>query len=817
MPTTVPEAGPVGTLASVSMPIYPVAGGRRTPSRGSWCRCHRVGLMPYARLQFRVSRLLSEALCGRCPLLPGGVLRMLVPLLLVAGQAGAQVETSETVRLAPLIVPRADGEIVMDGRIDELAWQAVDPMPVVMHVPQFGAEPTERTGFRIVHDGKYLYFSCEAFDSDPAGIRAPSLLRDERRFLNDSCSIYLDTANDEENAMGFVTTPTGLRSDLTVANDAEGTVNGDWNTYWDVAVSQDDQGWYAEIRIPFSSLLFPVVDGRVVMGVSMLRNIARKNERLVFPAIPPRWGRSSFRKPSQMRKIELDGIRAAHPLYVTPYALGGGGYSHQLNVAGTGYERVKGRTREVGLDVKSGLTSNLNLDLTLNTDFAQVEADNQQVNLTRFSLFFPEKRRFFQERAAVFEYGMGDSDRLFHSRHIGLAGGEQVRIYGGARIVGRLGEWDIGLLDMQTEKSEGFPSENQGVLRLRRRVLNPYSYVGGILTSRLGTSGKGNVVYGLDGIFRIFGQDYLTMNWAQSFDHLEQAPDGGSIGGLDRGMLRSRWERRGQDGLTYALGIIRAGPVFEPGLGFLRRSDFTKAEGDFGYGWRPLQGSSRFLSLGLNVDGGLFRRNADGTVESGVVTTTVALETNSQHLWTLSLPVRYEDIESDFNPGGADAVVPSGRYRFASAGLSYRPPQGPPFRPTFRVEAGEFYDGRTTSFSFSPSWSASKHLNLRGSYGIDVISFADRGESLTAHVGRLRAEVMFSTALSLVTFVQYNSTNDAVHANFRVRYNPREGNDLYLVWNEGVLTNTSSFDPIRPWADQRTILIKYSHTIPFGA
>ena len=747
----------------------------------------------------------------------GGVVRMLVPLLLVAGQAGAQVETSETVRLAPLIVTRADGEIVMDGRIDERAWQAVDPVPVVMHVPGFGTEPTERTNFRIVHDGKYLYFSCEAFDSEPTGIQGPSLLRDERRFMNDSCSIYLDTANDEENAMGFLTTPTGLRADVTVANDAEGAVNRDWNTYWDVAVSQDDEGWYAEIRIPFSSLLFQDEDGRVVMGVSMLRNIARKNERVVHPAIPPRWGRNSFRKPSQMRKIELDGVGAAHPLYLTPYTLAGGGYSHELNVAGSGYERLKRRTQEAGLDINYGLSSNLNLDLTLNTDFAQVEADDQQVNLTRFSLFFPEKRRFFQERAAVFEYGLGDSDRLFHSRRVGLADGARVRIYGGARVVGRVGEWDVGFLDMQTAQSEMLPSENQGVLRLRRRVLNPNSYVGAILTSRLGTSGRGNVVYGLDGIFRIFGQDYLTLNWAQSFDHLEQAPDGGSIGVFDRGLLRLRWDRRGQDGLTYALGVTRAGQVFEPALGFLRRSDFTKAEGDIGYGWRPPRGSGGFLSLVLGVDGSLFRRNTDGTVESGEVTTTAVLETNGQHLWTLSLPVRYENIETDFNPGGADAVVPSGSYRFGAVGLAYRPPQGPPFRPTFRAETGEFYDGRATSFSFSPSWSASKHLSLSGSYGVDLISFPDRGESFTAHVGRLRAEVMFSTALSLVTFIQYNSTRDAVLANFRVRYNPREGNDLYVVWNEGVFTDTSSFDPVRPWADQRTILIKYSHTIPFGA
>ena len=400
---------------------------------------------------------------------------------------------------------------------------------------------------------------------------------------------------------------------------------------------------------------------------------------------------------------------------------------------------------------------------------------------------------------------------------MGLADGEQVRIYGGARVVGRVGEWDVGLLDIQTAQSEMLPSENQGVLRLRRRVLNSNSYVGGILTSRLGTNGRGNVVYGLDGIFRLFGQDYLTLNWARASTTSSRHPtvdrSESSIGvcSAHAGSGVGRMVPRTLSGLPAPGRSSILGSVSCDGVTSPRRRVISVTVG----GLREDRAASS--SLVLNVDGSLFRRNADGTVESGEVTTTAVLETNGQHRWTLSLPVRHENVETDFNPGGADAVVPAGRYRFTAVGLAYRPPQGLPFRPTLRAETGEFYDGRATSLSFSPSWSASKHLSLSGSYGVDLVSFPDRGESFTAHVGGLRAEVMFSTALSLVTFIQYNSTRDAVLANFRVRYNPREGNDLYVVWNEGVFTDTSSFDPVRPWADQRTILIKYSHTIPFGA
>ena len=212
-------------------------------------------------------------------------------------------------------------------------------------------------------------------------------------------------------------------------------------------------------------------------------------------------------------------------------------------------------------------------------------------------------------------------------------------------MVGRVGDWDVGIMDLQTAESETLPSENLGVVRLRRRVLNPNSYVGGIVTSRLGSGGHHNIVYGADAIFRVVGNDYLVLNWAQSFDDQER---GGTIDPLDRSIMRFNWERRGSDGLTYALDVARAGDVFYPEMGYLRRSDFTKGQMNLGYGWRPGPGA-RLFTYALQADGAVFRRNVDGEIESAEVGPTVVLETWGRHVLNLSVPFRYESLTAPFS------------------------------------------------------------------------------------------------------------------------------------------------------------------------
>ncbi|UCC47384.1 MAG: carbohydrate binding family 9 domain-containing protein, partial [Gemmatimonadota bacterium] len=319
-----------------------------------------------------------------------------------------------------LILARVRGAVELDGLSDEPAWDGIDPFPMTMYTPTFRGELTERTEIRVAYDDHYLYVSGRFFDSEPSRIRVNSLYRD--RLSDDDCfGVVIDPFNDNDIGLWFFTTPAGVRGDVSISGDGQGAWNGSWNTHWDVAAVQTSEGWFAELRIPFSSLGFQAEGGRVEMGISAYRYIPRKNERQVFPEIPPEF---EHLRPSLARDAVLEGVIARRPVYVTPYVLSGVGQTSVLNDVGDGYRLHSEGEAEVGGDLRYNLTSNLTLDLTVNTDFAQVEADDYQVNLTRFSLFFPEKRQFFQERSGIFDFFTGGATRLFYSRRIGLHGSQ---------------------------------------------------------------------------------------------------------------------------------------------------------------------------------------------------------------------------------------------------------------------------------------------------------------------------------------------------------------------------------------------------------
>ncbi len=439
-------------------------------------------------------------------------------------------------------IKHISSSIELDGIINEVIWQTIKPLPVIMQEPNFGRQPSEKTEIRIAYNDDYLFIAASCYDSEPDKIQSPSKKRDEMNLNNDWFGIIIDTFNDKENALAFFTTPAGLRLDMIVFNDAEGNfpLNSSWNTFWDVATVTDDEGWHAEMRIPFSSLRFQTIDGNVVMGLITWRWIARKYEVVLYPQIPRQWGFWSKFKPSQAQEVVLKGINRINPFYIAPYLLGGMTPTFELNDSETAYQHIDDPAHEIGLDIKYGLTSNLTLDFTVNPVFAQVEADNQEINLTRFSLFFPEKRLFFQERSSNFEFKFDGPNRLFYSRRIGIYEGQRVPIYGGAKVVGRIGQWDLGFLTMQTAPIDSLSSENFSLLRLRRQVINPYTYIGCMVTNRIGTEGTYNSSYGLDGIFRLFGDDYLSVRWAQTFEN--DKPNKPSS--LDAARISIYWERR---------------------------------------------------------------------------------------------------------------------------------------------------------------------------------------------------------------------------------------------------------------------------------
>ncbi len=734
--------------------------------------------------------------------------------LLLLFDSYAQIR-SET----PVSIQRLDGPIEMDGFVDEPAWDAVEPLPLTVYQPVFQADPSERTEIRVAYDDDYIYLAGRMYDSDPANIRGNSLYRDEYAG-DDVLAIILDSFNDNENSLWFSTTPTGVRFDWAVANDAQittdfrGTINSSWNTFWDAVSQVTDEGWFAEIRIPFSSLRFQDEEGRVIMGMSAYRYISRLSERQLYPDTPPNWG-MGWAKASMMQDVAFDGVYSKKPLYITPYVLGGADSRALLNDAEAAYDTDDSFTREAGVDLKYNLTSNLTMDLTVNTDFAQVEADDEQVNLTRLSLFFPEKRQFFQERAGIFEYSTGSVDRLFYSRRIGLdSDGNPVRILGGARVVGRVGDWDVGFLNMQTGDSELLPSENFGVLRLRRQVLNPYSYAGGMLTSRLGNDGLYNLAFGLDAILRPFGNEYITLRLAGTAD--SEIIDASSFDLAKSSLWRIQWERRSEQGFSYRFTTKRYGPEFEPGMGFITREDITAVRTQLQYGWFGKE-DDWYRQISPGVDAVSILRNTDGSLETAFLRFPLAVETKAGVDYGLEVQFSYEDlIEPIEFPESTE--VPVGSYRFVGLEAMRRDSFGRLFRTEGGVFAGSFYDGWRVDLGIGPSWTVSKHLLLETEYEVNFVRFPDRDQEFNAHVLRFRTQFALNTKASLNAFVQYSSASDLITTNIRLRYNFREGNDLWLVYNEG--TNTDryrEFDlddnrPILPRRENRLFLLKYTYT-----
>ena len=730
------------------------------------------------------------------------ILLAIISILLFQSQVTAQ---------SSLPIQRITGPITLDGWNHENAWQTIDPLPVIQQEPNYGAEPSERTEIRIAYDDDYLYVSANCYDNEPAKIQHPSLKRDELSLTNDWFGIILDTFNDKENALAFFTTPSGLRLDMTVFDDAQGDfpLNQSWNTFWDVATQKNDSGWFVEMRIPLSSLRFQEENGQVRMGLITWRWIARKYEVVLFPDIPARWGFWSKFKSSQAQEITFSGLKRRKPLYIVPYLLGGYSQNHELKSDETAYRRDDQFKRELGLDVKYGLTSNLTLDMTVNTDFAQVEADDQQINLTRFSLFFPEKRLFFQERSSNFDFIFSGNNRLFYSRRIGIHDNQFVRIYGGGRMVGRHGAWDIGLLTMQTAKIDTLSSENFGILRLRRQVINPNTYIGGIITNRLGLDGSYNRAYGFDGIFRLWDDDYLSLRWAQTF----QSDQNNDPLSLNPARFRVNWERRTLKGLGYEASISGAGKHYNPGIGYEQRENYHRFDGKLLYGWVPGE-TSKLLRHQIFLDGFLVKSNARDRTESIQIGPEWEFILKSGFNGSLEMKYYYEDVPDSFSLSKDTDILP-GPYEFYALDGYFSTPFSGLFYTEGNFSYGSFYDGKRLFIGISPIWNLSSHWNLSAYYGFNHLDFDHRRQSLSVHIARLRALFMINTKLSLSAFVQYNSARNLIVTNFRFRYNPREGNDFYLVYDEGMNTDRHRELPTLPGSMNRTLLLKYSYTFNF--
>jgi hypothetical protein len=721
--------------------------------------------------------------------------------------------SQDIIKITRLITP-----IEFDGMPKEGAWETLTVCPLTMHKPIFNQQPSEISEVRIGYDNEFLWIGARLYMHDASKIFAVTKKRDEELSAFDAFGIILDTYNDNENGLGFFTTPTGTRSDFTISNDAtyrgaepgkKSDMSYSWNTYWDVKTTRDEKGWYLEMRIPFSSLKFKTENEIATMGIIISRIIGANNEIDTYPSIDPKYGQNAVYKPSLARKAEIEGTKPTKPIYISPYIIGGFSRDWKLNDDETDYLKEDKPQINAGLDIKYNINSNLTLDLTGNTDFAQVEADDQQVNLTRYSLSFPEKRAFFQERSSLFDFTLaGKSDNIFYSRRIGIIDDEPIRIYGGARLTGRIGKWDIGLLDMQTEEHEGTPGENFSVLRMKRQVINTNSYVGGIMTSRLGMNGTQNLTYGLDGMYRMFGDDYLNVKWAQSYDN----NIGSKMNSLDPSFILVNWTRRTKVGFNYKFNYAYSGRNFNPGVGFVKTAGVQSFINEMNYGWIPGEKSKLFNYI-LKVKSEGIARLEDGKLESLQIAPEIEINTKSGIRAAIIMEINKEGVLKDFNLSDS-IIVKSGTYSFIGFQGELLTPNSRMLSFTGKINGGQFYDGMTVGLEAGPNFNISSSLKLTATYLYNAIRFPDRAtnNSLDIHSLNVKVLYMFSTKLSASMLAQYVNTNGNFITNFRLRYNPREGNDFYIVLNDYRGISKTEVTPALPAFFNRTIMVKFVHT-----
>ena len=553
-----------------------------------------------------------------------------------------------------LTAGRVESEIVIDGILDEREWSLVEPATdFIQNEPNMGEAATERTEVRLLYDDEYLYLGIYCFDSaGRGGITVTDISRDYGVPDNDHLGVIFDTFDDDRTGLAFGTNPVGAKRDVQVTQDGERT-NVNWNTIWDVKTQITDTGWQVEMAIPFKSLRFRDSQQQV-WGINFDRRIRRKNESSHWSPIPRpyRLGRVSL-----AGELEgIDGIGQGRNFYIKPYL--------SAPVVRLEQDDVD-FLPDVGLDIKYGVTPGLTLDLTVNTDFSQVEADVQQINLTRFPLFFPEKREFFLENATVFQVkraGSGfrsDNDLIaFFSRRIGLSEGQVVPILGGARLTGAAGPYRLGFLSIQTDEFGTTPSTNFSVVRVRRDILQN-SDIGGIFINKDAKGDHYNRTYGVD------------TNW-QFFRYLEAAS------------LLIRTETPGLQGKDKAYHAfvgwrdpflemeaehLSIEDNFNPEAGFVPRAGIRKSKGQFTAKPRPgetIPWIRQFRpSLGIE-----YIANQENVLESRDFDQIFSIDFQDGSLFWVTHRFRFERLDEPFliRPG---QTIPVGDYWFREFNTNY--------------------------------------------------------------------------------------------------------------------------------------------------
>ncbi len=690
----------------------------------------------------------------------------------------AQTSTSPRPTIEAL---RIDAPIRLDGVLDEAAWeQAPVGSSFTAREPEDDRPAAQQTEFSVVYTENVLYFGIRAHDPEPDAIVAKELQRDSDHGRNDdSLAIVLDTFHDQRNSVTFEVNPLGARTDSLVTDEGKDQ-NIEWNGVWNATARRTTEGWQAEVAIPFATLRFD--PARSVWGLNVRRVVRRTNEESNWAPIGREIGPRAVSRMYAAHWVSLagdltgiSGVKPGRRLDVKPFVLASAAEEPRNEASGT-IDDIDG-----GIDLKWGLTKSLTLDLTYNTDFAQVEVDQQQVNLTRFSLFFPEKREFFLENAGIFEFGPpspGGGNRpplmkTFFSRRIGLDRGEEVPIDIGARLTGRAGAWNVGLLTVGTEavaagNRPGAAAAQHSVFRLKRD-LGERSSVGMIYTELDPRGGARNQLYGVDLDYKPNRQSQFYLFGAASEDEGRS----GDTGALGTGWAYTTRTVRANVDLTEAQGN------FNPGSGFLLRRDFRRYHPTVRWEPRVNRGVVRSWVLEAELD--YFERESLGRIESRkLLLAPIGMRTTGDDRFRLAF---VNDVEQLFEPFEIrpGIVIPAGLYKFDSIFLRGFSNQGRRLAWRGNVNVGEFFGGDRRSYMLSSFVRLSRHLLTEFQWNYNDVTLP-QGD-FTATIYTVRLDAALSPDLRLNTLAQYNDAAQLAGVNVRFNWIYKPGANLFVVYN----------------------------------
>ena len=707
-----------------------------------------------------------------------------VALAMTALEVEAQERDATAVRVST--APR------IDGALSDSIWQGIEPVTGFrQRDPVDGAPASERTEVRIAYDDEALYFGFMLYDSEPDLIRRNILQRGGRIDKDDRVVIALDTYFDRRNGYIFELGALGTQDDALFSDESLTLDEWSWDGVFTSETSVTDEGWILEVAIPFATIRFSDVDAPR-MGIAFQRSIRRKNENVFWPHIGQDY-RSGIAQVSQYATLDgLRGVQQGRHIEIKPYAIAGA----QDNAGAE-----PDQTADAGFDVKYGITSNATLDLTLNTDFAQVEADNVQINLTRFNLFFPEKREFFLERAGLFQFGAPRETEVFFSRRVGL----ETDILGGGRLTGQVGKFSIGTMSLRTgaldESGAMTPAAWNNVARIRGD-LRPRTTLGGIATS-LDTDVGYNRVAGIDFDSRFWSSSSFRF-WAANVWDSEHREEQGSTAAAQAELVLQN------DLYMVEVSRTRVGPAFDPALGFVPRND--QARWGIQAGVRPRfeqSGWARQLSVfvrGNRIEG------YNGVKQSHFRSADAAFSFESGERTNVEVSERFEHIEKPVRISGRE--VPPGDYSFQFVSGGFRTNDSREFSASANWSVGEFWSGTRASLGTGAVWKTGPHLSLGGDVRWNDVSLPVEDGDFSTTLVSLDIQGAVSRKLFANALVQWDDVSNSLQANIRVDWIHTPGSDLFVVIDTGYLTG-GVMEPLQERWTRRTGVMKLTYLFPF--